>query len=712
MVDKLEDYQGHDPTSEYAGHDVPQAQQPEVNPYKPTGSAIFERLMGTDVNDPIPLTRMGTEIIGGFGGMTGGAALGATIGGSLGSVEPGGGTAVGAAIGAGIGGLLGSGVGTSLGAAAPEAVLKGAEYMGLVSPEYAKSHSLNMEDLKTVMKGDAVLDMITGGALTAGRLAWRPMVRGFTKSGGKANMQLADYAAENGINLLPIQVGNSRIPRGFVSVMGKFPLVGRPIAKRIMQSDKEFQEAFSKLPKEIAPLATMDEVTKRVVIDAQDKFKAVADDFAAQRAKIFANADAAGIGVVPNDTVSSAMDILKKIGAETPRVGGPVEAGMTGPMKDVKKFLENDLLPIVRTTQSGLQETSKQSMTQMNTILEMVDTKIAKLYSDGSAPAIRMARRLEDLKQSVQLDMYTKMKGPGAGLAGKDLQELDQEYSLTMNKLFNGTKAGSKINMIKGGVYGIGENAVPDVDKLTSILMKDDSIEGLNRLKEIVTPETFKAMSASKIDSIFEGATHVDQNSLRSLDIQGLRKELGFTNPDGLRYKSIKHMLELSGGVSMDQLDTFLKIGERIGSVEAPNASTFIARRATMGGLHAIASAIIPVASGPALGSHGGMIGTLIGGLVTIGGPRFAGHVLTDPLASKYLTKVMQPEMNKVARKKAFLGLAHVAIDGMMDAGYYTADEGMNLFHSLEDYAGVVEKKVQEGYDNEQGPGPQVPNTP
>jgi hypothetical protein len=313
------------------------------------------------------------------------------------------------------------------------------------------------------------------------------------------------------------------------------------------------------------------------------------------------------------------------------------------------------------------------------------------LYKSGDAD---LARKMEDLKQSVQLDMYTKMKGPGARLAGKDLQELDQEYSLTMNSLFRGTKAGSKVNMIKGGMYGIGEDAIPDMDKLAGILMKDEGVDSLDKLYKIVTPETFKGMSAAKLNNIFESATTRGEQGLKSLDIQKLRQDLGFENVDSQRYKHIAHMLELSGGVTMDQLDNFLKVGERVASVEAPNASTFIARRATMGGLHAIASGLLPIASGPALGSAHGMMGMLIGGLVTIGGPRFVGHVLTDPLASKYLSKVMVPEMSKIARKKAYLGLAHIAIDGMVKTGEYTADEGMNLFHSLEDYSGIVEKRI------------------
>jgi hypothetical protein len=206
-----DDFHVVDPTKEAGITRVTPEGSAPANPYKSEGSSLFDRFLGTDVDDPIPLTRMGTEILGGFAGMTGGASAGATIGGAIGSaIEPGGGTAVGAGIGAGIGGLLGSAAGTSLGGATPEAVLKGAEFMGLVTPEYAKQHSLNMDDLKTVMKGDALLDMVTGGALMAGRLAWRPLVRAFTKSGGKDARQLADFAAKNGVDMLPIQLGDTK----------------------------------------------------------------------------------------------------------------------------------------------------------------------------------------------------------------------------------------------------------------------------------------------------------------------------------------------------------------------------------------------------------------------------------------------------------------------------------------------------------------------
>jgi hypothetical protein len=702
-----DDFHVVDPTKEAGITRVTPEGSAPANPYKSEGSSLFDRFLGTDVDDPIPLTRMGTEILGGFAGMTGGASAGATIGGAIGSaIEPGGGTAVGAGIGAGIGGLLGSAAGTSLGGATPEAVLKGAEFMGLVTPEYAKQHSLNMDDLKTVMKGDALLDMVTGGALMAGRLAWRPLVRAFTKSGGKDARQLADFAAKNGVDMLPIQLGDTKIPRGFVAVMGKFPLVGAPISKRIIKSDEAFKDAFTRLPKEIAPLATMDEMSKRVIIDAQDKFMDVTRDFSTKRAQIFKNADNAGIGVIPNATIESATGILQQIEKEIPNVAGDVKGGMTDYMRETKNFIERDIMPVVRTTAKGNIETSKQTMTQMNTMLEMVDTKIAKLYKEGSDPAVKMAKRLEDLKLSVQQDMYVNMKGPGAKLAGRDLQELDQQYSLTMNSLFRSTKGGKRLNLLREGLYGQGGDALPDVERLATTLMKDYDPRSLDRLEQLMTPESFKGLAAAKLDNTFSNFGKMDANGHRFLDLQGLKKELGIGNPDSARYKYFSSMLQKSGGLTMDQLDTFLKVGERIGSVEAPNASTFIARRATMGGLHAIATAFLPMASGPAMGSGGGAIGALIGGLVTIGGPRFVGHMLTDPLAARYLTQVMKPEVSKIARKKAFLGLVHLTIDGMMEAGYYTADEGMNLYHSLEDYHKVVDKKLEES-----DTGSQVPNS-
>ena len=72
-------------------------------------------------------------------------------------------------------------------------------------------------------------------------------------------------------------------------------------------------------------------------------------------------------------------------------------------------------------------------------------------------------------------------------------------------------------------------------------------------------------------------------------------KRLGLDNLESPRAKSLAKMLEHSNNpLTVRELADFTEAARVISDLEIPNVSTFIARRATIGGVRAILSGIIP----------------------------------------------------------------------------------------------------------------------
>ena len=170
---------------------------------------LVGRFMGTDVEDPLELQRLGAIIVGGV--------RGGTIGARTIPVAPG---PLGIVVNPVTGALFGSAIGATVGAVFPEAVIEVGEDIGVLEEGSRERMGLGPEDLKTVAQGEALLELATGGGLSILRLTGRGTARLLTGAGTKRARDLAGRAAKEGIHLMPVQVGDRVIARGFVVVLG------------------------------------------------------------------------------------------------------------------------------------------------------------------------------------------------------------------------------------------------------------------------------------------------------------------------------------------------------------------------------------------------------------------------------------------------------------------------------------------------------------
>lgn len=700
-----------DEVSTIEGADTPgfaeaaKAQGIEIKPpEKSLGTKAYERFWGTDVNDPVEYPRLGSQLVTGVAGGYGGAAVGAAAGGAVGGP-------IGAGIGAAVGGIAGGLGGTALGTVAPEAYMETAEFLGMVKPGTAKRLGVKGgvfgEDMKTMLEGEMLIDMVTGGGLVAARLATRTFTRAATGIGGILNrgaVKMSDRAALDGINMLPVQVGSRTLPRGFVAVLGKFPLVSSPMRSRIHNTEREWKEAFDSLPASIAPLAlSMGSISKKVLEDGKGLFKKFSDDMSKEYENVFARADASGAHITPQSTFDKSKEILDIIAKETPAPAGKRKASHTGPMEEVKTFLNTDIAPLFRTTKSGANTLADQSLKQMDIMLQKIDGKVASLAKNAEPGAHEAIMRLEGLKNSVKLDMYTNIHGPFANSIAMDLRGLDVEYSKKMADVFE-TVAAKRFGTVKrGGLkqFSFDGNTRTSVESLGDILLRGDTVKEVEDLKELVEPGTFKEITANVLKKRIEDAYIPGEKGMQQLDIDGLAKNLGLDKPGSKRYLHTEKLLELSGGLKMDKLKELIEVGRKVSSVEAPNSSVFMARRVTMGGLQAVVGGFVPLMAAHSAGSAaGGMAGGLIGSAVVMGGAHLFSRMISDPTIARSLIHVMKPEMNRMARKAAWLKGVQTALHAGRDAGDYTEREMQNLYHNMKNSADIITDRFADKQSN------------
>jgi hypothetical protein len=272
--------------------DLPEGYERIESKPEPPGfaSRIVQRFLGTDVEDPAELTRLGTTVIGGVAGSVAGART---------PVAPG---AAGIFVNPVTGAIAGGVVGSVTGAIAPEATLGIAEKAGFIDEETRLKYSLSFEDLRTLAEGEAMLELATGGTLSAFRLMGRGTARLMTGIDKEAQ-GVAESAYRQGIELMPVQVGGRTIGRGYVAVMGRFPLLGGPIRKTGQKAEDVLRARLQSAPERIGPISNWSDVSERIFDDARDLVGRTSKYFEEKYTSLWKRADEMGVLVLPRGTL-------------------------------------------------------------------------------------------------------------------------------------------------------------------------------------------------------------------------------------------------------------------------------------------------------------------------------------------------------------------------------------------------------------------------
>jgi hypothetical protein len=637
---------------------------------KPEEPGLFEqgvrRLTGTDVEDPISTTRMGAGVAG--------AITGAVIGSRV-PPAPG---PLGVVINPLVAGGLFSALGVIAGNVAPEYTMEAAEYFGVVDKGFRDENGLDPQSLRTVVEGEILLDLVTGGTFAVGQLAARKgsqFISGVTKE----KIKVSEKLSARGIHLMPVQFGNKTIAKGYVAVLGRFPLIGSPIRKQGQKIADNITKNIQNIPSRFSSLRGFNEVSEQIFTDATSLFKEMSETFSKRYEDIYSKADSIGVYVRPEITVTRAKNVIKRIAGLTPaQFKENPNAGEV--LEVVKKFLSDDILSIEGKTKSykvfenltagsskeeidqafklfdqGQTVFAGQSLRQMDGLLGKIDQKLSSFEPGQKKFAMGL---LQELKIAAKTDVISNLKGEGAEEIGEQFLKIDKDFSHTMASVFETANAKRFGSVSRKGLKGatFDKATTQNIDKLAQFVIDMKSPQSIEELSRLVQPKTFKAITAGVLDDVIQKATKTLKDGTEKFEADKFIKNLGLDSPNSPKYKVIKKMLEKSGNlITMEELRLLGKGASFIAETEVPNVSSFVTRRVTLGGMRSLITTFLPFTAGVASASFG--VPSLMAGLSFLGGSRLISKIISDPSNARLLKSVINEEASLVTKRKAWTQL-------------------------------------------------------
>ena len=571
------------------------------------------------------------------------------------------------------GGIIGlGGLGASIGSIMPEQSLEWLERFGLIPEGTRDEYGYTDEELRTLFIGEGLLDMGISGTLATSRVLGRPTGQ-FIAGVAENATQMAKMAKDRGIAMLPIQVGNRQMARGYVSVMGRFPFFSGPFVREGRRVASEYTQLLQGLPSRLSPLLGINDLSVKIFKDAKNYVREIEKDFSVRYDDIFERAEAANIRVIPDNSLTEAQTVLKKLEeSRTVRPDGTLNA-LSENQEIMRKFLVDEITslregasqvrvntpggrdpntgiltsvtePVPRTLEGGESlSATPQTLAQMDGVLGKLDAMMSKMrLNSGGKLGENLGNYYKTLSDSLKgdvkgnlvqptgelnelgLPMFQRTPEGATGKIGSELGKLDEEFSSTISALFETSGAKMFEGVERQGLRGMGlpsrAATQRNIDTLATSLLRiiPRSPATVFELKRILPDETFRQLGAEYVNQLLVNSR---SNKTGTYVVEKLRANFGIDSPDSPAYKGLDALLTAMRGtndvddvlkiVSMDEFRNVLDIGEQIARMEIPDVATFVARRAVLSGLRGGVSALNPlnIAGGVAAGTAVGASG-------------------------------------------------------------------------------------------------------
>lgn len=628
---------------------------------KSLSDRVISRMLGTDIQeDPVS---------GRIAPTTAGAITGAMLGARL-PIAPG---PLGAVINPVTGALVGGAIGVAAGAISPELTMEAGEALGFLPPGTRRKHGLSNEELRTLAEGEALIDLTLGGAMTGLGLARRGAAR-VLGGVGKEATELADTAARMGVEIPPQMTGASKFSRFFTAVFGRFPLIGGPLRKTGERASRQIEKVLTELPERIGPVFSHSTIGERILRNAQTMVKLIGRRFDKKYTALFNEAADLDVRVNPKAILEKADEILKQISEQTPPTAkevisgtGKKEGGAGAALDRVKDFIETEIKSLTSVLDDGTRVRPRLTLREMDGLLSKVDQEISSLEPGQKKFAAALLQRL---KIAGQKDAIENLSGEGAEAIGRRMRDLDQEFSRTMSALFETSTAQRFERVQRRGLRGMTATKATrtPTDQLSRIIVDLKSPQAIEELSRLVSKRTMRDIASASLDDVLSRGFKTAADGTTVFDPRPVIRELGLDRKASDAFKTMEKLLQKVGGTSIKDVESVLVAAKAIGEMEVPNMSTFIARRATIGGLGSVKRGLAPNA-----------IGGVIGFALTVGGTRAVSKMLADPLAAQSLKIVLSKTVVRSQRRASFLRLTRAVIVSARDENVINIDTAKAL---------------------------------
>lgn len=442
-----------------------------------------------------------------------------------------------------------------------------------------------------------------------------------------------------GVPLGAIDVTESPATKGYAKVIGVFPFVGTPIKREAARKQQLLASRADDILNNIAPNATLNDMGVEIVNRAEKGFSRFKKEASKRYDRFYSLADNASVkDIVPTSSIKQAAQELSDVAgrdAITLQTGENLKGLEGDPLQDFINQLPE--LP------------DKITAPQARKLQKDLNAAARKASADGWDVS-----RLSGIKRALEKDFYSP---DVAALPADEAKKIisaaksaNEFYAKGMQR-FN-TATANKFGSFDRRMFEAGakEAGTLNPDEAFKRVFNAKSPQGLDDLRSLVGDDTFRMASRKYLETAFDNAletrkTMTGRPGASWFNGEKFARNIGINTPEG--DASLQVMLEGSG-VSLRKFKDFIEVAQAASGVVPADVSSFVARRATLGGAAALTGAF--TAGQKMTDSKIKAIGLGLLG-------RNMSKILASPKSLDDMTKALSPNVKRTARDAALLRL-------------------------------------------------------
>lgn len=362
-----------------------------------------------------------------------------------------------------------------------------------------------------------------------------------------------------------------KILRGGSKVMGIFPFIGGPFRTGAVTKAQQAVQATNKMLNRMAPNAVL---TDDLGIDMLKASRNSMEEFRNVSNELYGNfrhlvENASNPNIIPTSKIKGAAGLfVRKM--EKGRVILQDGEELQGPVADMLADYMNGLTRLPDTI----------NFNQFEKLADDLEDFIKKAVNDGYD-----IKRAVTLKKSLEASLsdlkYSRLK-PGEGEAIREAHRAANRFYSNGIVVFQ-SPTGKRVGRAEKNIFKVGavEPGTMDPDLLADAIINMKSATGLKDLRRLVGDDQMNRAARNVIERKWNNALIMDDEGIiKGIDWDKFKKS--FIGKDGVSNKAADELLR-STGVSTKDIDNLVETARRI--VVSKDVSTFIARRASLGGM-------------------------------------------------------------------------------------------------------------------------------
>ena len=430
---------------------------------------------------------------------------------------------------------------------------------------------------------------------------------------GRKQKDAIRQAASQGVKIGIPEASRFVLVRESANILGRFPIIGTAFkdAQKMRASDV-FREADS-LFATYGPLTDIAQQSQNLVKMGTKQFKKFrgevnemyrqAKDMAKRNNSKFDTSQIIETArKIKTDLLSEQFDrygrkIIKEPDAPIAALPSVKSPAFKGKTKSVLSFKKSDeaMEPVTKAFDELTTDLTKMKRVQNVDQLAGIAKRLNKIIEMGKRAGVNKDMpEVLALKKSIEEAMRTT----GDTKVGQAFKAADDYFSNGMQKFETATA--KKFGQVDRKVFDAGF-AVPgskEADQLYNTLISETSPETIKNLRRLLGPSKsiplFKAAARQRLDDAFKAGTSNLEN--RGFDKEAFLKQMGILDPKSANAAATNELFSRGVG-DVSEIRAFADLAETALQQGVPDISTFVSRRAILGGPKSALRSLIPLSA-------------------------------------------------------------------------------------------------------------------